>query len=54
MDILSASLNLIAKSGFTSFQASEICKLVEKYFQPIRNDWIRVPVKPFCCGGVYK
>jgi hypothetical protein len=32
MDLLSASLNLIPKSGFTSFQASEICKLVEKYY----------------------
>jgi hypothetical protein len=27
MDLLSASQNLILKSGFTSFQSSEICKL---------------------------
>jgi hypothetical protein len=32
MDLLLVSLNLIPKSRFTSFQPSEICKLVEKYY----------------------
>jgi hypothetical protein len=42
MDILLASLNLIAKSGFTSFQASEICKLVEKYYPADFNQQERI------------
>ena len=32
MDLLSISVTLIPKNGFVSFQANEICKLVEKYY----------------------
>jgi len=32
MDLLSLSVTLIPKNGFASFQAIEICKLVEKYY----------------------
>jgi hypothetical protein len=42
MDFLSASLNLIPKSGFTSFQASKICKLVEKYYRADFNQQERI------------
>jgi hypothetical protein len=42
LDLLSASLNLIPKSGFTSFQASEICKLIEKYYPADFNQQERI------------
>jgi hypothetical protein len=42
MDLLSVSLNLIPKSGFTSFQPSEICKLVEKYYSTNFNQQERI------------
>jgi hypothetical protein len=32
MDLLSISVNLIPKNGFISFNAREICKMVEKYY----------------------
>jgi hypothetical protein len=32
MDVLSISVTLIPKHGFTSFSAKEICKMVEKYY----------------------
>ena len=32
MDLLSLSVTLIPKNGFASFQAIEICKVVEKYY----------------------
>ena len=32
MDLLSISTTLIPKNGFPSFSASEICKVVEKYY----------------------
>jgi hypothetical protein len=42
MELLSVSLNLIPKSGFTSFQPSEICKLVEKYYLAYFNQQERI------------
>jgi hypothetical protein len=42
MDLLSVSLNLIPKSGLTSFQPSEICKLVEKYYSADFNQQERI------------
>jgi hypothetical protein len=42
MDLVSVSLNLISKRGFTSFQPSEICKLVEKYYSADFNQQERI------------
>jgi hypothetical protein len=32
MDLLSISVTLIPKNGFTSFRASDVCNMVEKYY----------------------
>eukprot|EP00267_Zea_mays_P024127 XP_008650399.1 zinc finger MYM-type protein 1-like [Zea mays] len=32
MDLLSISVKLVPKNGFTSFQASDVCSMVEKYY----------------------
>jgi hypothetical protein len=54
MDLSSASLNLIPKYGFTSFRYANLLRNITSRFQPTRKDWIRVTIKPFCCGGIYK
>ncbi|TVU06933.1 hypothetical protein EJB05_46969, partial [Eragrostis curvula] len=42
MDLLYVSLTLVPKSGFASFQASEICKMVEKYYPADFNQQERI------------
>jgi hypothetical protein len=42
MDLLSISVTLIPKNGFTSFRASDVCNMVEKYYPAYFNQTERI------------
>jgi hypothetical protein len=54
MDLLSISVTLIPRHGFTSFSAKELCKMVEKYYPAelytTREVWFRASIETICCG----
>jgi hypothetical protein len=42
MDLLSISVTLIPKNGFTSFRASDVCNMEEKYYLADFNQQERI------------
>jgi hypothetical protein len=42
MDLLSINVTLIFKNGFTSFRASDVCNMVEKYYPTDFNQQERI------------